>query len=155
MAIPESQLETWAKQGAITTAKSTADSVKNALNSYNNWPNGIDFEVYLQGSYKNDTNIRGDSDVDIVAQLNSTFYSNLSVLSIVVDYSLCRASILPCFFLFYLSCREPKGGLISAGLKRQLKRQLKRIKDESAAGFQFNRKLFCCCIDFLHYKRII
>ena len=78
MAIPESQLETWAKQGAITTAKSTADSVKNALNSYNNWPNGIDFEVYLQGSYKNDTNIRGDSDVDIVAQLNSTFYSNLS-----------------------------------------------------------------------------
>ncbi|GAH40757.1 unnamed protein product, partial [marine sediment metagenome] len=34
--------------------------------------------VYLQGSYKNDTNIRGDSDVDVVAQLNSTFYSNLS-----------------------------------------------------------------------------
>jgi hypothetical protein len=32
----------------------------------------------LQGSYKNDTNIRGDSDVDVVAQLNSTFYSNLS-----------------------------------------------------------------------------
>lgn len=78
MAIPEPQLETWAKQGAITTAKSTADSVKNALNSYNNWPNGIDFEVYLQGSYKNDTNIRGDSDVDVVAQLNSTFYSKLS-----------------------------------------------------------------------------
>jgi hypothetical protein len=38
----------------------------------------VDYEVYLQGSYKNDTNIRGDSDVDIVAQLNSTFYSNLS-----------------------------------------------------------------------------
>ncbi len=32
----------------------------------------------MQGSYKNDTNIRGDSDVDVVAQLNSTFYSNLS-----------------------------------------------------------------------------
>lgn len=42
MAIPEPQLETWAKQGAITTAKLTADSVKNALNSYNNWPNGVD-----------------------------------------------------------------------------------------------------------------
>jgi hypothetical protein len=78
MAIPESQLETWANQGAITTAKATADSVKNALNSYSDWPNGVDFEVYLQGSYKNDTNIRGDSDVDVVAQLNSTFYSNLS-----------------------------------------------------------------------------
>lgn len=78
MAIPEPQLETWAKQGAITTAKATADSIKNALNSYSYWPRGIEFEVYLQGSYKNDTNIRGDSDVDVVAQLNSTFYSNLS-----------------------------------------------------------------------------
>ncbi len=77
MAIPESQLETWAHQGAVTTAKLTADSIKNALDSYNNWPDGIDFEVYLQGSYKNDTNIRSESDVDVIAQLNSTFYSNL------------------------------------------------------------------------------
>ncbi|MBM4056236.1 MAG: nucleotidyltransferase [Planctomycetes bacterium] len=77
MAISESQLETWSHQGAITTAKATADSIKNALNTYNNWSDGIDFEVYLQGSYKNDTNIRGDSDVDVVAQLNSAFYSNL------------------------------------------------------------------------------
>jgi len=79
MTIPESQLETWARQGAIATAKLTADSIKNALNSFSYWqPNGIDFEVYLQGSYKNDTNIRGDSDVDVVAQLNSSFSSNLS-----------------------------------------------------------------------------
>jgi len=78
MAIPESQLETWSHQGAITTAKTTADSIKNALDSYDNWTDEIDFEVYLQGSYKNSTNIRGDSDVDVVAQLNSTFYSNLS-----------------------------------------------------------------------------
>ena len=78
MATPESQLETWSHQGAVTTAKATADSIKNALNSYADWPDGVDFEVYLQGSYKNNTNIRGDSDVDVVAQLNSTFYSNLS-----------------------------------------------------------------------------
>lgn len=78
MGIPESQLQTWSHQGAVTTAKATADSIKHALDSYNNWPAGIDFEVYLQGSYKNDTNIRGDSDVDVVVQLNSTFYSNLS-----------------------------------------------------------------------------
>jgi len=78
MGIPESQLETWSHQGAIAIAKTTADSIKNALNSYTDWPDGIDFEVYLQGSYKNDTNIRGDSDVDVVAQLNSCFYNNLS-----------------------------------------------------------------------------
>lgn len=78
MGIPESQLETWSHQGAIITAKSTADSVKNALDSYESWPSGIEYEVYLQGSYKNSTNIRGDSDVDVIAQLSSTFYSNLS-----------------------------------------------------------------------------
>jgi hypothetical protein len=76
--IPESQLETWSHQGAVTTAKATADSIKNALNSYKNWLPDVDFEIYLQGSYKNDTNIRGDSDVDVVIQLNSTFYNNLS-----------------------------------------------------------------------------
>ena len=78
MVIPESQLETWSHQGAVTTSKATADSIKNALNAYSDWPERIDFEAYLQGSYKNDTNIRGDSDVDVVAQLNSTFYNNLS-----------------------------------------------------------------------------
>ncbi|HIE35960.1 MAG TPA: nucleotidyltransferase [Candidatus Omnitrophica bacterium] len=78
MAILESQLERWAHQGAVATAKLTADSIRNALKSYNYWPAGIDFEVYLQGSYKNSTNIRGDSDVDVVVQLNSSFYSNLT-----------------------------------------------------------------------------
>jgi hypothetical protein len=78
VAIPESQFETWANQGAISTAKATADSVKNALNSFSDWPDGIEFDVYLQGSYKNDTNIRGDSDVDVVAQLNSAYYNNLN-----------------------------------------------------------------------------
>jgi len=77
MPIPESQLETWSRQGAVKTAKQTHESVRNALEAYN-WPSDVQYEVYLQGSYKNDTNIRGDSDVDIVVQLNSAFRSNLS-----------------------------------------------------------------------------
>jgi len=77
MGIPESQLENWSHQGAVTTAKTTHESIRNALNSYER-PNGVGFEVYLQGSYKNDTNIRGDMDVDLAVQINSTFYSNLS-----------------------------------------------------------------------------
>lgn len=78
MGIPEEQFDTWSHQGAIAAAKQTADSVKNALDSYDDWPDGIEYEIYLQGSYKNDTNIYGDMDVDIIVQLNSTFYSNLS-----------------------------------------------------------------------------
>ncbi len=74
--IPESQLERWSHQGATTTAKQTHESIRAALDRYE-WPNGKP-EVYLQGSYKNSTNIRGDSDVDVVVQLNSVFISNLT-----------------------------------------------------------------------------
>ena len=80
MQLTEQQLETWSHPGAVTTAKSTADAIKNTLAS--GWRlSGRDFEVYLQGSYKNDTNIRGDSDVDVVAQLNLTIYQEVSALS--------------------------------------------------------------------------
>jgi hypothetical protein len=77
MGIPESQLETWAHQGAVATAKKTHESIRSVLNSFD-WPDGVNFEIYLQGSYKNDTNIRSDMDVDVVIQLNSIFNSNLT-----------------------------------------------------------------------------
>jgi hypothetical protein len=81
VAIPESQLETWSHQGAVTTAKATSDSIRNALAASTSPITGRDYEVYLQGSYKNDTNIRGDSDVDLVVQLNETFQYDLDELS--------------------------------------------------------------------------
>ena len=77
MPIPESQLETWSHQGAITTARQTHESIRSALADHS-FPSGVDYEIYLQGSYKNSTNIRGDSDVDVVVQVNSTFYNNLT-----------------------------------------------------------------------------
>lgn len=36
------------------------------------------YDVYLQGSYANSTNIRGDSDVDVVVEFTSVHYSNLT-----------------------------------------------------------------------------
>jgi len=57
-------------------AKQTHESIRTALDCYD-WPNGKP-EVYLQGSYKNNTNIRSDSDVDVVVQLDSVFMSNLT-----------------------------------------------------------------------------
>lgn len=81
MAIPERQLETWSHQGAVATASATNSAVHNALHAQNSPIKDKEFDVYLQGSYKNDTNIRGDSDVDVVVQLNSTFERDLSGLS--------------------------------------------------------------------------
>ena len=37
-------------------------------------------DIYLQGSYKNATNIVGDSDVDVVVELQSSFYRDVSLL---------------------------------------------------------------------------
>jgi hypothetical protein len=81
MAIPESQLETWSHQGAVATAKATHISIRTALAANTSPLLGKDYEVYPQGSYKNDTNIRGESDVDVVVQLNATFGYDLTGLS--------------------------------------------------------------------------
>lgn len=43
--------------------------------------NAMTYEVYLQGSYANDTNIKAESDVDIVLQLNDHFYYDDHLLS--------------------------------------------------------------------------
>lgn len=76
MAIPESQLETWARYVPSQISKDTADSIRATLKALESVVRHKDFTVYLQGSYKNDTNLRGDSDVDVVVELQSTFVSN-------------------------------------------------------------------------------
>ncbi len=78
MAIPETQLETWSHQGSITNSANTGNSIKNAIDAFQGFPDGINYNVYLQGSYKNSTNVYGDSDVDVVVELTSSFYNNLT-----------------------------------------------------------------------------
>lgn len=97
--IPESQFQTWSNIGAQVTASATYRSVQSALNAYE-FPYGVRYTIYLQGSYRNKTNIRSDSDVDVVVQLNSTYRVNIDDLSpaekrrydaqrIAADYSFC------------------------------------------------------------------
>ncbi len=78
--VSESQFITWSNPGAQETAKRTHESIRNAIDSQN-WRSDIKYSIYLQGSYKNSTNIRGDSDVDVVVELESTFLPDLSLLS--------------------------------------------------------------------------
>lgn len=81
MGIPKSQLEIWSHAAPTTMARDTHESIRKALESHD-WPDGIYYEVYLQGSYKNNTRIRSSrSDVDIIAQLNSSFSHNINRLS--------------------------------------------------------------------------
>jgi len=77
MPIPEAQLQTWSGQGAVTNSASTHSVLRNALAAHK-WPSYFGYTDYLQGSYANTTNIRGDSDVDIVIECTSIFYNNFS-----------------------------------------------------------------------------
>ncbi|MFN8475904.1 MAG: nucleotidyltransferase [Anaerolineae bacterium] len=80
MPIPEYQLSTWSNIGATASAEATHHSIRNALEQSAKLSR-VTYEAYLQGSYRNSTNIRGDSDVDLVVQLNSSFQGNTSGLS--------------------------------------------------------------------------
>jgi hypothetical protein len=81
MAIPESQLITWSGQGSVAQSSTTYNTVKSALESPASIYAGKGFEVFLQGSYGNNTNTYADSDVDIVIRLNETFSYDISSLS--------------------------------------------------------------------------
>lgn len=80
MAIPESQLETWSKQGSVAQSRDTYQAIRNALLDSKALYADKDFEVFLQGSYGNDTNIYAESDVDTVMRLDSIYGYDISAL---------------------------------------------------------------------------
>lgn len=80
MAHSESQLETWSHQGSKTQSAETYETIKRTLEDRNAPFASRSFEIFLQGSYGNDTNIYSDSDVDIVICLTSVYYTDLTNL---------------------------------------------------------------------------
>ena len=81
MVLSEEQLQTWSNKGAVTKLINAHESIRTVLLSDNSPIKGKKMEFYLQGSYKNNTNVRVDSDVDVVIQLNDVFYRDISLLS--------------------------------------------------------------------------
>lgn len=81
MAIPESQLDAWSHQGAIKQSRDTYATIKSKLEAKGAKYADKDYEVFLQGSYGNDTNIYAESDVDVVIRLDSIYYYDISELN--------------------------------------------------------------------------
>ena len=81
MAISEHQLEIWSHQGSKVQSASTYQTIRNALNDPNAPYYQLTYQIFLQGSYGNDTNIYADSDVDIVICLTSVYYGDTENLS--------------------------------------------------------------------------
>ena len=80
MPIPESQLDTWSNRGAQATAKKTHEHIQKTI-ANSEFITRKTVDTYLQGSYRNTTNIYGNSDVDIVAENKATFFYNIDLLS--------------------------------------------------------------------------
>jgi hypothetical protein len=80
MALSESQLDTWSHQGSVQQSSSTYQTVRAALLDAKAAYGNKDFEVFLQGSYGNDTNIYAESDVDTVIRLDSIYGYDVSAL---------------------------------------------------------------------------
>ncbi len=100
MSIPESKLESWANQGATTSAKNTYNSIKQSLGHF------TDIDIYLQGSYRNGTNIYADSDVDVVVEQNSQIKNlnldnNQKVLNVLDSWKSVKRSIKGALVKYY------------------------------------------------------
>jgi len=80
VSIPESQLGTWSHQGSVTQSSATYNTIKSVLEAAGSPYASKRYEVFLQGSYGNDTNIYAESDVDIVIKLNDCFRHDLKEL---------------------------------------------------------------------------
>jgi hypothetical protein len=82
MSIPESQLDTWSRQGSTTQSAATYQTIRNVLNDSIAPYYTKNFSIFLQGSYGNDTNVVDkEADVDVVMRLNDTYYYDTSRLS--------------------------------------------------------------------------
>lgn len=85
MSIQTEVLNRWTNQGSIENSSRTYSSVENAIKNERYGLDRDDFEhnyeIHLQGSYANYTNIHGTSDVDIVVRITMPFEENLEELS--------------------------------------------------------------------------
>lgn len=68
MPLSSTQIETWGHHPQTQTAVNSHQAIRNAILSHKVWLQKPD--IFLQGSYANDTNTYRDHDVDVVVQAN-------------------------------------------------------------------------------------
>jgi len=56
-------------------------AIRHALDSFEGWDKTTKWDIFLQGSYKNDTNLRRDSDVNVVVRLATRLRPRVAALS--------------------------------------------------------------------------
>ena len=80
MPVPESILSSWSHHRSAKASKQAHVSIRKALVAHNR-PSEVGYKVFLQGSYKNGTNLSRDSDVDLVVRLAHKLSPSVAALS--------------------------------------------------------------------------
>ncbi len=132
MPIPESQLDTWAGQGAIQGSKETYAIVKRVLESSDTPFARKDFSTFLQGSYCNDTNIYAESDVDIVIRLDSIYYYDVDKLS-TLEKSVFDSAFIPATY-HYAEFKTHVTSTLARAFGSDVKPGNKAVAIEAAGG---------------------
>lgn len=81
MAFTHNELTHFAVAPSTSKAENAYEQIKAALHQDSRLRN-VHFDIYIQGSYANRTNIKDDSDIDIVVQLATTWKPDLTQLSV-------------------------------------------------------------------------
>jgi hypothetical protein len=81
VSIAESKLSDWAQQGSTESSKNAYRSVCAALNKSASPLINRTIDIYLQGSYRNGTNLSSESDIDVVVELRSSYLPDTSRLT--------------------------------------------------------------------------
>lgn len=81
MPIPGKTLGSWSHHRSAMASIQAHESIRDALASYTGWDQDTVFDRFLQGSYKNGTNLQRDSDVDLVVQLRARVRPRVVALS--------------------------------------------------------------------------
>ena len=77
MKYSENTLQLWTKPASDTEEQKISNTIamiKSAVNSCSDLDD-LTIDIFVQGSYANNTNVRTNSDVDVCVMLTSTFYT--------------------------------------------------------------------------------
>ncbi|MFC2038862.1 hypothetical protein ACFLUG_03735 [Chloroflexota bacterium] len=80
MSIPNSKLSVWGQRYPGNAPKQVLASIRDALAGYTGWAEKPGYEIFLQGSHDNDTDLGRDTNVDIVVQLGVRLPSRVGKL---------------------------------------------------------------------------
>ena len=95
MKYTEQQLQEWTaplSQSEEKRAENTIKMIKVAIDASDELK-AMDIEIFTQGSFANNTNVRSDSDVDVCVMLKDTFFYDLPKGKSAADYGIASSSL--------------------------------------------------------------